>query len=90
MPFRRFVSPIHASAVLLLVGVLALDRYNVNVKRIERNLYQDTSSKVIIETRLCLELAIGDDAILQWEGRYGDNWLLFVSSGQKCDVVALR
>lgn len=84
------MSPIHASAVLLLVGVLALDRYNVNVKRIERNLYQDTSSKVIIETRLCLELAIGDDAILQWEGRYGDNWLLFVSSGQKCDVVALR
>jgi hypothetical protein len=73
-----------------LLLATSLERYNVNVKRIERNLYQDTSSKAIIETRLCLELALGEDAILQWEGRYGDNWLLFVGSGTKCDVIALR
>jgi hypothetical protein len=47
-------------------------------------------SKVIIETRLCLELALSEEAVLKWEGRYGDNWIIFLSSGTKCDVVALR
>ena len=76
--------------LVVLTVPVAADRYSVNVKRIERNLYQDRTSKAIIETRLCLELAIGEDAILQWEGRYGDNWLLFISSRTKCDVVAIR
>jgi len=81
------------TATLLAVcagGVAAADIYRLTVRRIERNLYQDRTSKTIIETRLCIELALNDDAILNWEGRYGNNWLLFVDTGNKCDVVALR
>jgi hypothetical protein len=39
---------------------------------------------------MCLELALDDEAVLKWEGRYGDNWIVFVESGEKCEVVALR
>jgi hypothetical protein len=73
----------------LLVVPVAAETYKVRVKRIDRNLYRDNQSKAIIETRLCLELALDDAAILRWEGRYGDNWLLFVESGEKCDVVGV-
>lgn len=84
---RRF----RLAALFLLLGAVPLsaDTYRVRVTRIDSNLYKDTNSKVIIETRLCLELALDDDAVLRWEGRYGNNWIVF-SSGEKCDVVALR
>lgn len=59
------------------------------VTRVDRNLYRDQSSKVIIETKYCYEYAHLDDAVLKWEGRFGDNWIIF-SSDTKCDVVALR
>jgi len=83
-------------ALLCIVTVLAMsipviaERYSINVRRIEQNLYRDTLSKTIIETRYCYQYAYGEDAILQWEGKYGNNWLLFVNSATKCDVVALR
>ena len=69
---------------------ISTDRYNVTVRRIEKDLYSVQGAKVIIETRYCYEYAYGQDAILQWEGKYGDNWLLFVDSKTKCDVVDLR
>ena len=79
-----------------VLGVIAVsvpvfaERYSVNVRRIESNLYRDTSSKAIIETRYCYEYTYGDDAILQWQGKYGDNWILFIDSKTKCDVIAIR
>jgi hypothetical protein len=82
--------------ILCLLGVIAAtvplvaERYSVNVRRIEQNLYRETLSKTIIETRYCYEYAYGEDAILQWQGKYGDNWLLFIESEQKCDVIAIR
>jgi hypothetical protein len=79
--------------IALLVSPVALtaegDTYRVSVTRIESNLYRDVTSGVIIETRWCLELALMDDAVLRWEGRYGNNWIVF-SNSQKCDVIALR
>jgi hypothetical protein len=72
-----------------VVGVSAT-RYSVTVKRVEKDLYREAGSKLIIETRYCYEYSYGEDAILNWEGNYGNNWLLFINSGQKCDVVALR
>lgn len=77
-------------AVTPIVCLTAADRYSVTVKRIEKDLYSVQGGKVIIETRYCYEYAYGDEAILQWEGKYGDNWLLFVNSKAKCDVVNLR
>lgn len=85
-------------AVALLVGIVALtvgvsaDTYRVSVRKVDRNLYIDTRSKTVIETRLCLGgyTSSATDAILNWEGRFGDNWLLFLDSREKCDVVGLR
>lgn len=77
-------------AMLVMTVPILASRYSVNVRRIEKDLYRDTSSKTIIETRYCYEYSYGDDAILQWDGRYGDNWLLFIDSQTKCEVVALR
>ena len=82
--------------VFIIAAVLATDvsvfadRYSVTVKRLEKDLYQDIASKTIIETRYCYEYAYGEEAVLTWEGRYGNNSLIFKSSGTKCDVVALR
>jgi hypothetical protein len=78
-------------ALLLAVTVpVSGEKYSVMVKRLEKDLYRDLTSKTIIETKYCYEYTYGDEAILNWEGRYGDNWLLFVDSKTKCDVVALR
>lgn len=79
-----------ALALIAVSAPVLAERYSVNVRRIESNLYRDTSSKAIIETRYCYEYAYGEDAILQWEGRYGNNWLIFIESETKCDVVAIR
>lgn len=65
--------------------------YHLTVKRLDANLYQDLVSKIVIETRLCLELALAAEVVLKWEGRYGySSWLVFLDSGTKCDVVALH
>ena len=71
------------------VGVSA-DRYSVTVTRLDRDLYRDTTSRRLIETRYCYEFAYSADAVLTWEGAYGGNSLIFVDSGTKCDVVGLR
>ena len=75
--------------LLVSVTVVRADAYRVTVSRIDRNLYRDFESKVIIETRYCYEYAYMDDAVLRWEGKYGNNWITF-SSDTKCEVVALR
>ena len=38
---------------------------------LKRDLYRDRTSGTIIETRYCHVYAYREDAILQWEGRYG-------------------
>lgn len=77
-------------AVPISASSTSVDRFSVSVKRIEKDLYQVEGQRVIIETRYCYEYAYGEDAILQWEGKYGDNWLLFINSKTKCDVINLR
>jgi hypothetical protein len=74
--------------MLLLVAPLSAETYRVSVTRIDKDLYRDDRSKVLIETKYCYEYATRDDAVLRWEGRYGTNWIVF-SSGTKCDVVGV-
>ena len=63
----------------------------ISVRKVDGNIYLAIASKTIIETRLCLELAsFQTDAILNWEGSYGNNWIYFPDSQSKCDVVTLR
>ena len=75
--------------LLLTVPVMA-DTYRLRVRRVDSNIYMTTDRKTIIETRLCLALALGEDAVLNWEGRFGNNWIYFPDSRERCDVVALR
>jgi hypothetical protein len=86
---RVFVVGI-VSLVLGFDASVFAERYSITVKRLEKDLYQDIASKTIIETRYCYEYAYSEDAVLTWDGRYGNNSLIFKSSGTKCDVIALR
>jgi hypothetical protein len=92
MPVARHFGSVLGVAVLVLLGtsIVLADRYSVTVKRLDKDLYQDATSKTIIETRYCYEYAYGEEAVLTWEGRYGNNSLIFKSSGTKCEVVSLR
>ena len=45
--------------------------YKVNVRREDSNFYQITGQDIYIKTRMCLELAIGDDAILEIQSVHG-------------------
>ena len=65
--------------------------YRVSVTRVDRNLYkvEDRRPAVYVETSLCLELAVHDDAVLRYE-RYGSDNKLIFSNNATCDVKALR
>lgn len=39
--------------------------YKINVRRESGNLYQVTGRDIYIKTRMCLELALADDAVLE-------------------------
>jgi hypothetical protein len=75
--------------VASVASTQARELYRVNVSRLDSNLYRDHTSKAIIETKYCYEYATRDDAVLRWEGRYGNSRLIF-SSGTACEVVAVR
>ena len=82
---------------LILVTILAqrtdAQSYRVMIKRLHGNVFQAMSSKVIIETRVCGDLGLAEEpeeAILNWEGRFGYNWLLFTGSRTRCEVLTIR
>ena len=81
------------AVITVLAAPLAAQSYRVTVQRLDANVYQAAASRVIIETRACGDLGLAEEpeeAILNWEGSYGRNWLLFTSSKTRCDVVAIR
>lgn len=77
------------SIYLALPNTANAELYRISVSKLDSNLYKDTLSGVIIQTRLCVELAIMDDAVLKYEPYSYDNKLIF-SNGTVCDVVAIR
>ena len=89
---RRFVTL--GMCLLTMAVPLTAAQYKVVIKRLEANVFQAQASKVIIETRRCDAWVEGDelqeDAILNWEGAYGNNWILFTASGARCDVSRIR
>ena len=92
MPHRSWFACI--ICLLTAVAPAAGAEYKVMVRHVDRRAYQAQSSKVIIETRLCGDWMPDDDAveeaILHWEGSYGNNWILFTASRRKCDVALIR
>ena len=59
-------------------------RYEVKVKKIGSNLYQDISTRIIIKTSACIESADGDESLLDWSGAYGE--LFFKNTNTSCMV----
>ena len=59
-------------------------RYEVNVKKIGSNLYQDISTRIIIRTIACVEPAGGDKSLLDWDGFSGE--LYFKKINKTCIV----
>ena len=59
-------------------------RYEVKVKKIGSNLYQDISTRIIIKTSACVEPAGGDESLLDWSGAYGEFY--FKKTNKSCMV----
>jgi hypothetical protein len=58
--------------------------YDVNIKKIANNLYQDINTHIIIKTRACVELAGRDGSLLDWSGISGE--LFFKNANKSCIV----
>ena len=67
------------TCLLILVSGIAFsaDYYKLNsVKRVDQDLYK-TSDGTYIETQYCYHYTYGEDALLKWEGAYGDNKVIW-------------
>jgi hypothetical protein len=88
---RRFQKTAFGLLLLSVLGfttVFASEYYKVsNVKRLDQNLYR-SSSGLYIQTQFCFHLTLGEDAILKWEGKYGDN-KIFWADDSTCQVVSI-
>ena len=58
--------------------------YEVKVRKIGSNLYQDITTRMIIKTGACLEPAGGDESQLDWYGSIGE--LYFKKTSKSCIV----
>jgi hypothetical protein len=58
-----------ASATFLVAQPLPVsaETYQVTLRRIDRNVYHDMGSKVPIVTQMCLESAVGQQAVLVYD-----------------------
>ena len=70
--------------LLTIPAIAASEFYKVEVTRLDTNLYR-TSDGVYIETNMCLELALREEAILSYE-QYSYNNKLVFKNGTSCDV----
>lgn len=72
--------------MLAAVGVaVAAEYYKLSsVKRIEKDLYK-SSDGIYIETKYCYHYTYGEDAVLKWEGKYGNNSIVW-DDDSTCEV----
>lgn len=86
----KFVAAFFA---LTSTAAIAADLYEVTIeKRIDQNLYliSQGSKKLVVKTKLCLELPLREEGILVIEGPYYGNKLIFKESGESCDVESVQ
>lgn len=86
---RRHSLRIRASVLALLLVLCAIAAYAEyyklqGVKRLDKDLYR-TSDGLYIETKYCYHYTYGEDALLKWEGKYGDNKIIW-SDDSNCQV----
>jgi hypothetical protein len=66
------------------VGNIDAGIYEVKIKKIGSNLYQDISTRIIMKTIACVEPAGGDESLLDWSGSTGE--LYFKKTSKSCMV----
>ena len=71
---KIFISII--ALIILLPSIAFSDNYSVYVRRVESN--EDSRQNIIIKTSMCLELSIGDNAILIGNNGYSGK-LIFLN-----------
>ncbi|CZH35959.1 hypothetical protein SC738_14965 [Legionella pneumophila serogroup 1] len=89
------LSFIFVTLLMLWGSSLYAAQYKVTVKKVGDNMYQDLNTGALIKTSLCLELALGEDAILKWDctlgsEMYGCGKLVFIDFGRSCQVDAVH
>lgn len=77
-------------SALIVLSALALsagDWYKLTgVRRIDKDIYK-ADGGLLIETKYCYEYIYGEDALLQYGGKYDvDNKIVFPESNTACDV----
>jgi len=77
--------------LILALGIAASSAdaasYRVNITRKSRDVYQVVGKEIFIHTKLCLELSIMEDAILEMEGLTGE--IAFSGSGSRYRVTGV-
>lgn len=63
--------------------------YKVYVKRLDNNIYKDTNSGAIIETKWCYHYTYGENAVLKYDQYSYDNKIIF-DDDTTCDVKTVR
>ena len=63
-------------------------KYDVNVSQEDDNLYEVSGTDLFIKTDACLNLAMGEDALLQVTAG-GSGTLYFLESNEHCDVESV-
>lgn len=76
--------------VFFLVMVFAVNLsfagvYKMTIKRVGTNVYESDAG-VIVKTKYCYEYAYSEEAVLKYEKYSYDNKLIFLDSGESCDV----
>lgn len=90
---RAAIGTVIGTCLVAATVPVSAAQYKILIKRLDDNSFQAHASKVIIETRRCADWMAEEEleeAILNWDGPLGYNWIIFTDSGTKCDVSLIR
>ncbi len=86
---RRLAAPLLLCVALLAtptaIAAPTQEYYRVSITRIDGNVYQDATSRLLILTNYCYEYTYSEDAVLKYEPYSYSNQLIF-DSGNRCPV----
>jgi hypothetical protein len=67
---------IAAFALSIAASTSAADYFKLeNVKRVDQDLY--SSGNLYVQTQYCYHYTYGEEAVLKWQGAYGDNKIIW-------------
>ena len=82
---RGLIIYLTAAVLFTLAGVASADSYDITVSRISDNIYKSPEG-VFIQTKLCLEFALSEQATLDYDEHHHDNKITFANNKKSCRV----